>query len=122
MEWGCTSHPGAIIQAPKDPFLDTPTIRAWTPVTDEVSEEVDTTIDSIRALYSSSWLESMSTPRNVIFPHGVFPRPDHLFYVENIDPPRGQRRPRERNTRQVIRVGAEFGGPGFPTFTGPLYL
>jgi hypothetical protein len=54
-----------MIQAPKDPFTDIATTRAWTPVTDEVIAEVTDIIDSIRALYSSSWLESMSTPRNV---------------------------------------------------------
>jgi hypothetical protein len=67
VEWGCTSHPGAMIQAPKDPFVDTAPIRAWTPVTDEVIAEVEDSMDSIRALYSSSWLESMSTPRNVSY-------------------------------------------------------
>lgn len=54
-----------MIQAPKDPFVDTVPTRAWTPVTDEVIAEVDDSIDSIRVLYSSSWLESISTPHNV---------------------------------------------------------
>ncbi|KIM28069.1 hypothetical protein M408DRAFT_147787 [Serendipita vermifera MAFF 305830] len=64
VEWGCTSHPGAIIAGLKDPFSDLAATQAWTPVTDEVVAEVDDAIDSIRALYSSSWLETMNTPRN----------------------------------------------------------
>ena len=54
-----------MIQASKDPFTDSVVTRAWTPVTDEVMAEIGDAIDAIRALYSSSWLESMNTPRTV---------------------------------------------------------
>jgi hypothetical protein len=54
-----------MIYAPGDPFGDQTSQRAWTPVTDEVINEVDKTFDSIRALYSSSWLGSIGATRTV---------------------------------------------------------
>jgi hypothetical protein len=65
VDWACTSHSGAMISAKDDQVGDQATQKAWTPVTDDVINEVDKTFDSIRALYSSSWLGSISATRTV---------------------------------------------------------
>jgi hypothetical protein len=54
-----------MIYPPGDPSGNQAGQRTWTPVTDDVINEVDKTFDSIRALYSSSWLGSIGAPRTV---------------------------------------------------------
>lgn len=60
IEWACTVYSGAIILSKEDPFNEIDSKPPSVPVTDDVFLEVDMTIDSIRELYSSSWLETVT--------------------------------------------------------------
>ncbi|PVF92302.1 hypothetical protein CPB86DRAFT_717696 [Serendipita vermifera] len=65
VEWGCTSHVGALIYGPLDPFENPTSIRKGVPVTEEVVAEAQECLESMRGVYSV-WLESMlMTPKEV---------------------------------------------------------
>ncbi|KAG8777776.1 hypothetical protein FRC15_011121 [Serendipita sp. 397] len=61
VDWGCTFHPGAKISSGEGAPNDSMAL-SWTPITDEIITESDTTLSSIRALYTNSWLELPVTP------------------------------------------------------------